>query len=178
MSRVGFCSHAVKEKNKSKKHLKEGPGKNWRLGETALSVAHMAFLGAVIMAQYNAGVPMTSHLLVPLIVGALTAKGLGDKVTHTIMFSCGPLMNIPETISGSIVIMSMLCQLIASNIRTMLEHFPIIFHRPVGIYVMLTGSSYVFGMFCICHGMSVLYPKTPHKAIMTVHVCVHLFARP
>ena len=81
--------YAAEEKNKNKKSLKDGPGKNWRLGQTALSVAHLAFLGTVILAQYNAGVPMTSQLLVPLIVGALTAKGLGDKVTYTIIFCAG-----------------------------------------------------------------------------------------
>jgi hypothetical protein len=58
----------------------DGPGKGWRLGEQVLGAAHLAFLGAIIMAQYTAGVPMTSKLLVPLIFGALVGKGYADQV--------------------------------------------------------------------------------------------------
>jgi len=66
--------------NKGKKPKGRGPG--WRLGDTVLGLGHLAFLGTIIMAQYAAGVPMTSRLLVPLIVGALVGKGMSDKVSR------------------------------------------------------------------------------------------------
>ena len=55
-------------------------GQGWRLGKTVLGVSHLAFIGSLILANYHAGVPMTAKLLVPLVAGALVAKGLDDKV--------------------------------------------------------------------------------------------------
>ena len=62
-----------------KQKTPEGKGKGWRMGNVVIGLGHLAFLGSLILAQYQAGVPMTSRLLVPLIAGALAAKGLGDK---------------------------------------------------------------------------------------------------
>ena len=61
----------------------KGPGKGWRKGKTILPAPVLAFLGSLIMGQYLAGIPMTSTLIVPLVVGALVAKRYGDKVTSS-----------------------------------------------------------------------------------------------
>ena len=41
----------------------------------------LAFVGTLILGQYTAGIPMTSRLLVPLVVGALVAKGHAESIT-------------------------------------------------------------------------------------------------
>ena len=78
----GFNEGRVRAWEKIRKSSKSDHGSGWRLGQTAINVTHLAFLGSLILTQYSAGVPMTSKLLAPLIVGALAAKGLGDKVPH------------------------------------------------------------------------------------------------